>query len=182
MGLKGGHVFTLNIDCQLPHDAILGDEGRGFRTAMQVLDNGRIEVAAQCLGLAGAAMDAAIAYAKDRVIGGQPLTERQGIRWMIADMGVAYRSALLLSQDAARQRQAAHDGAGGRFSLASAMAKLAASEAAGRIADTALQLHGGYGYTRDFPIERINRDLRIMRIYEGSSEIQRIIISGNMLA
>ncbi len=182
MGLKGGHVFTLNIDCQLPHDAILGDEGRGFRTAMQVLDNGRIEVAAQCLGLAGAAMDAAIAYAKDRVIGGQPLTERQGIRWMIADMGVAYRSALLLSQDAARQRQAAHDGVGGRFSLASAMAKLAASEAAGRIADTALQLHGGYGYTRDFPIERINRDLRIMRIYEGSSEIQRIIISGNMLA
>lgn len=182
MGLKGGHVFTLNIDCQLPHDAILGDEGRGFRTAMQVLDNGRIEVAAQCLGLAGAAMDAAIAYAKDRVIGGQPLTERQGIRWMIADMGVAYRSALLLSQDAARQRQAAHDGAGGRFSLASAMAKLAASEAAGRIADTALQLHGGYGYTRDFPIERINRDLRIMRIYEGSSEIQRIIISGIMLA
>ena len=182
MGLKGGHVFTLNIDCQLPADAVLGDEGKGFRTAMQVLDNGRIEVAAQCLGLAGAAMDAAIAYAKDRVIGGQALSDRQGIRWMIADMGVVYRQALLLSQDAARQRQAAHDGTGGRFSLAAAMAKLAASEAAGRIADCALQLHGGYGYTRDFPIERINRDLRIMRIYEGSSEIQRNIISGNMLA
>ncbi|UFM65369.1 acyl-CoA dehydrogenase family protein [Paracoccus sp. MA] len=181
MGLKGGHVFTLNLDCQLPEDALLGEEGRGFRTAMQVLDNGRIEVAAQCLGLAKAAMDAAIAYAKDRVIGGERLTDRQGIRWMIADMGVAFRQALLLSQDAARQRQQAHDH-GGRFSLASSMAKLAASEAAGRIADTALQLHGGYGYTRDFPIERINRDLRIMRIYEGSSEIQRIIISGNMLA
>jgi butyryl-CoA dehydrogenase len=182
MGLKGGHVFTLNIDCQLPEGALLGDEGRGFRTAMQVLDNGRIEVAAQCLGLAGAAMDAAIAYAKDRVIGGQTLTDRQGIRWMIADMGLAYRSALLISQDAARQRQAAHEGAGGRFSLAAATAKLAASEAAGKIADTALQLHGGYGYTRDFAVERINRDLRIMRIYEGSSEIQRNIISGNMLA
>lgn len=182
MGLKGGHVFTLNIDCQLPADAVLGDEGKGFRTAMQVLDNGRIEVAAQCLGLAGAAMEAAIAYAKDRVIGGQALTDRQGIRWMIADMGVAYRQALLIAQDAARQRQAAHEGTGGRFSLAAAMAKLAASEAAGRIADTALQLHGGYGYTRDFPVERINRDLRIMRIYEGSSEIQRNIISGNMLA
>ncbi|WP_062562019.1 acyl-CoA dehydrogenase family protein [Paracoccus aminovorans] len=181
MGLKGGHVFTLNLDCQLPEDALLGEEGRGFRTAMQVLDNGRIEVAAQCLGLAKAAMDAAIAYAKDRVIGGERLTDRQGIRWMIADMGVAWRSALLLSQDAARQRQHAHDH-GGRFSLASSMAKLAASEAAGKIADTALQLHGGYGYTRDFPIERIARDLRIMRIYEGSSEIQRIIISGNMLA
>lgn len=181
MGLKGGQVFTLNLDCQLPHDALLGEEGKGFRTAMQVLDNGRIEVAAQCLGLAKAAMDAAIAYAKDRVIGGERLSDRQGIRWMIADMGVAYRQALLISQDAARQRQQAHDH-GGRFSLASSMAKLAASEAAGKIADTALQLHGGYGYTRDFPIERINRDLRIMRIYEGSSEIQRIIISGNMLA
>jgi butyryl-CoA dehydrogenase len=146
-----------------------------------VLDNGRIEVAAQCLGLAGAAMDAAIAYAKERVIGGIALSERQGIRWMIADMGVAWRSALLLSQEAARQRDLAHEH-GGRFSLASSMAKLGASEAAGKIADTALQLHGGYGYTRDFPIERINRDLRIMRIYEGSSEIQRIIISGNMLA
>jgi len=181
MGLKGGQVFTLNIDCHLPEDALLGEEGKGFRTAMQVLDNGRIEVAAQCLGLAEAAMQAAIDYTKDRVIGGQLLSDRQGIRWMIADMGLAYRQALLLSQDAARQRQAAHHG-GGRFSLASSMAKLAASEAAGKIADTALQLLGGYGYTRDFPIERINRDLRIMRIYEGSSEIQRIIISGNMLA
>lgn len=181
MGLRGGHVFTLNLDCHLPPEALLGDEGRGFRTAMQVLDNGRIEVAAQCLGLAEAAMTAAIGYARDRVIGGQALSDRQGIRWMIADMGVAYRSALLLAQDAARQRQAAHHG-GGRFSLAASMAKLAASEAAGKVADTALQLHGGYGYTRDFPIERINRDLRIMRIYEGSSEIQRIIISGNMLA
>jgi butyryl-CoA dehydrogenase len=181
MGLKGGHVFTLNIDCQLPEGALLGEEGKGFRTAMQVLDNGRIEVAAQCLGLAEAAMNAAIAYAKDRIIGGMPLAERQGIRWMIADMGLAFRTALLLSLEAARQRDLAHEH-GGRFSLASAMAKLGASEAAGKIADTALQLHGGYGYTRDFPIERINRDLRIMRIYEGSSEIQRIIISGNMLA
>ncbi|MDK1374667.1 MULTISPECIES: acyl-CoA dehydrogenase family protein [unclassified Sinorhizobium] len=180
MGLKGGHVFTLNIDCHLPADALLGEEGSGFRTAMQVLDNGRIEVAAQCLGMAEAAMKAAIGYAKDRIIGGQPLSDRQGIRWMIADMGLAYRSALLVAQDAARQRDLAHAG-GGRFSLAASMAKLHASEAAGRIADCALQLHGGYGYTRDFPIERINRDLRIMRIYEGSSEIQRIIISGQML-
>lgn len=181
MGLKGGHVFTLNLDCVLPESALLGEEGKGFRIAMQVLDNGRIEVAAQCLGLAGAAMNAAVAYAKDRIIGGSALSERQGIRWMIADMGLAFHSALLLSQEAARQRDLAHQH-GGRFSLASSMAKLGASEAAGKIADTALQLHGGYGYTRDFPIERINRDLRIMRIYEGSSEIQRIIISGTMLA
>jgi len=181
MGLKGGHVFTLNLDCPLPEHALLGEEGKGFRTAMQVLDNGRIEVAAQCLGLAGAAMNAAIAYAKERIIGGMPLSERQGIRWMIADMALAYHSALLLSQEASRQRDLAHHH-GGRFSLAASMAKLGASEAAGKIADIALQIHGGYGYTRDFPIERINRDLRIMRIYEGSSEIQRMIISGNMLA
>lgn len=181
MGLKGGHVFTLNLDCYLPEDALLGAEGKGFHTAMKVLDNGRIEVAAQCLGLAEAAMKAAIAYAKDRIIGGKPLTDRQGIRWMIADMGVAFTGARLLAQEAARQRDACH-GTNGRFSLVSSMAKLQASEAAGRIADTALQLLGGYGYTRDFPVERINRDLRIMRIYEGSSEIQRVIISGHMLA
>lgn len=181
MGLKGGHVFTLNIDIHLPEGALLGAEGTGFRTAMKVLDNGRIEVAAQCLGLAEAAMKAAINYAKERVIGGAALADRQGIRWMIADMGLAWQQALLLAQDAARQRDLAHH-TGARFSLASAMAKLAASEAAGKIADTALQIHGGYGYTRDFPVERIVRDLRIMRIYEGSSEIQRIIISGQMLA
>src|SRR5690606_4308334 len=167
--------------CTLPEHALLGEEGKGFRTAMQVLDNGRIEVAAQCLGLAGAAMNAAIVYAKERIIGGMPLSERQGIRWMIAGMALAYHSALLLSQEASRQRDLAHHH-GGRFSLAASMAKLGASEAAGKIADIALQIHGGYGYTRDFPIERINRDLRIMRIYEGSSEIQRMIISGNMLA
>jgi len=181
MGLKGGHVFMLNLDCDLPADALLGEEGKGFRTAMEVLDNGRIEVAAQCLGLAKAAMTAAIDYAGQRRIGGQILSDRQGIRWMIADMGVAYHAAMLVAQDAARQRDLAHQH-GGRFSLAASMAKLLASESAGKIADTALQLFGGYGYTRDFPIERINRDLRIMRIYEGSSEIQRIIISGTMLA
>lgn len=181
MGLKGGHVFTLNLDCDLPEAAILGEPGRGFRTAMQVLDSGRIEVAAQCMGLADAAMRTAIAYTRERIVGGMKLSDRQGIRWMIADMGTAFRAALLLAQEAARQRDLARR-QGGRFSLAASMAKLAASEAAARIADTALQLLGGYGYTRDFPIERINRDLRIMRIYEGSSEIQRNIISGIMLA
>lgn len=181
MGLKGGHVFTLNLDCDLPEAAILGEPGRGFRTAMQVLDSGRIEVAAQCMGLADAAMRTAVAYARERIVGGMKLSDRQGIRWMIADMGTAFRAALLLAQEAARQRDLARR-QGGRFSLAASMAKLAASEAAARIADTALQLLGGYGYTRDFPIERINRDLRIMRIYEGSSEIQRNIISGIMLA
>ena len=178
MGLKGGHVFTLNIDCHLPAEALLGEaEGQGFKTAMKVLDNGRVEVAAQCLGMAEAALGAAKTYARDRVIGGEALAAKQGIRWMLADMGLELQAARLMALEAARQRDL-----GNRFSTAAAMAKLKASEAAGHVADAALQIHGGYGYTRDFPLERITRDLRIMRIYEGSSEIQRNIIAGHMLA
>ena len=177
MGLKGGHVFTLNIDCHLPESALLGQEGQGFKTAMKVLDNGRVEVAAQCIGMAQATLDAAKLYAQDRVIGGEALSAKQGIRWMLADMALELQSARLLALEAARRRAL-----GERFSEAAAMAKLKASEAADMVADTALQIHGGYGYTRDFPVERITRDLRIMRIYEGSSEIQRNIIAGHMLA
>lgn len=177
MGLKGGHVFPLSLDCHLPAEALLGKEGNGFRTAMKVLDNGRVEVAAQCIGMAQAALDAAKAYAQERVIGGEALSEKQGIRWMLADMALELQAARLMALEAARRREQ-----GERFSNAAAMAKLKASEAAGKVADTALQIHGGYGYTRDFPIERITRDLRIMRIYEGSSEIQRNIIAGHLLA
>lgn len=178
MGLKGGHIFTLSLDCHLPEDALLGGvEGQGFKTAMKVLDNGRVEVAAQCIGMAEAALEHALAYAKDRVIGGEALSQKQGIRWMLANMGLELQAARLMALEAARQRAL-----GLRFSMAAAMAKLKASEAADMIADTALQIHGGYGYTRDFPIERITRDLRIMRIYEGSSEIQRNIIAGHLLA
>lgn len=177
MGLKGGHVFTLNIDCELPEDALLGEAGQGFKTAMKVLDNGRVEVAAQCIGMAQAALDAASDYAKGRVIGGEALSDKQGIRWMLADMALELQSARLMALEAARRREL-----GERFSDAAAMAKLKASEAADMVADTALQIHGGYGYTRDFPIERLTRDLRIMRIYEGSSEIQRNIIAGHLLA
>ncbi len=177
MGLKGGHVFSLALDCHLPAEALLGEEGSGFRTAMKVLDNGRVEVAAQCIGMAQAALDAAKAYASDRVIGGEALSAKQGIRWMLADMALDLYGARLMALEAARQRDT-----GARFSEAAAMAKLKASEAADRVADAALQIHGGYGYTRDFPIERLTRDLRIMRIYEGSSEIQRNIIAGHLLA
>ncbi|GIT88079.1 acyl-CoA dehydrogenase family protein [Roseobacter sp. OBYS 0001] len=177
MGLKGGHVFSLTLDCHLPAEALLGEEGSGFRTAMKVLDNGRVEVAAQCIGMAQAALNAAKAYASDRVIGGEALSAKQGIRWMLADMALDLYGARLMALEAARQRDT-----GARFSEAAAMAKLKASEAADRVADAALQIHGGYGYTRDFPIERLTRDLRIMRIYEGSSEIQRNIIAGHLLA
>lgn len=181
MGLRGGHVFALSLDCHLPHDALLGAEGQGFRTAMKVLDNGRIEVAAMCLGIADAALKAAVAYAKNRSIGGTPLADRQGIRWQLADMALDYHAALMVAQDAARQREAAHNG-GPRFGLAAAQAKLLCSEMAHRVTDGALQIHGGYGYTRDLPLERHARDVRIMRIYEGSSEIQRNIIAAHLLA
>ena len=181
MGLKGGHVFTLSLDCQLPDSALLGGEGQGFKTAMKVLDNGRIEVAAMCLGIAGAALKAATAYVKDRIIGGEPLANRQGIRWQLADMAVDHQAALMVAQDAARQREAAHHG-GPRFSLAASQTKLLCSEMAHRVTDGALQIHGGYGFTRDLPLERYARDVRIMRIYEGSSEIQRNIIAAHLLA
>ncbi len=176
MGLRGGHVFELTFDCRLPEASRIGPEGSGFRTAMKVLDNGRIEVASMCLGIAEAALAAAIDWARQRRIGGQMLADYQGIQWMIADMGVKLRAARLLTEDAARKR-----GTGARYALEAAMAKLHASEAAGEIADRALQIHGGYGYTAALPLERWVRDLRIMRIYEGSSEIQRTIIARHLL-
>jgi butyryl-CoA dehydrogenase len=176
MGLRGGHVFPISFDCHVPAENRLGDEGTGFRTAMKVLDNGRIEVAAQATGIARAALDAAVAYAKEREVGGQPISTFQGLQWMLADSATELAAARALGLQAARKR-----GTGERFSSESAFAKLYASEAAWRIADRALQIHGGYGYTRDFPLERYLRDLRIFRIYEGSSEIQRTIIARDLL-
>jgi butyryl-CoA dehydrogenase len=177
MGLRGGHVFELSFDCRIAGSQRLGPEGSGFRTAMRVLDNGRIEVAAMCLGIAQAALDAGVRWAEQRRVGGQALADYQGIQWMLADMATELRAARLLTEDAARRR-----GAQARYSLEASMAKLFASEAAGRIADRALQIHGGYGYTGDLPLERYVRDLRIMRIYEGSSEIQRTIIARALTA
>ncbi len=176
MGLRGGHVWELELDLWVPAENRVGAEGTGFRTAMKVLDNGRLEVAAMCIGIAQAALDHATAWAKSRIIGGEPLANRQGIRWQLADMALDLQSSRLLALEAARQRQN-----GERFSQAASMAKLHASEMAGRVTDAALQIHGGYGFTRDFPLERFARDVRIMRIYEGSSEIQRNIIAANLL-
>ena len=176
MGLRGGHVFAVSFDCYVPAEFLIGAEGSGFRTAMKVLDNGRIEVAAQATGIAMAALDAAISYAKERKVGGIPISEFQGLQWMLADCATELAAARALGMQAAVKR-----GTGQRYSSESAIAKLYASEAAWRIADRALQIHGGYGYTKDFPLERYLRDLRIFRIYEGSSEIQRTIIARDLL-
>ncbi|WP_207100170.1 acyl-CoA dehydrogenase family protein [Paracoccus shandongensis] len=178
MGLRGGHVFGVTFDdCFVPEENRIGPEGTGFRTAMKVLDNGRIEVAAQATGIAEAALNAAISYAKERQVGGHPIADFQGLQWMLADSANDLAAARALGLAAARLR-----GTGARYSTESAHAKLFASEAAWRIADRALQIHGGYGYCRDFPLERYLRDLRIFRIYEGSSEIQRTIIARGLLA
>ena len=175
MGLRGSPVYEFVIDAIVPADALLGAEGEGFTTAMRVLDRGRIEVAAMSLGISKAALDAAVAWAGERRINDKPLNRLQGIAFKLADMYTKYRSAWLLTMDAAELRDAEVD-----FTLSSATAKLAASEAAAFIADEALQIHGGYGFTRDFPLERYVRDARIYRIYEGSSEIQRTIISRSL--
>lgn len=168
MGLRGSPVYEITFDVELPHEALLGSEGCGFTTAMQVLDRGRIEVAAMSLGVSRSALDAAVAWSKSRRINGKPIAALQAIAFKIADMHARYRSALLVTLEAAESRDTGED-----FTIRSATAKLVASEAAAFITDEALQVHGGYGFTRDFPLERYARDVRIFRIYEGSSEIDR---------
>lgn len=176
MGIRGGHAFEVAFDAvQVPAQNRLGAEGTGFKTAMKVLDNSRLDVAATALGIAEAALDAAIAWARERQVGGEALGSKQGIQWMLADMKLRLEASWGLTLQALALRQA-----GQPFTLQSAMAKLHASEMVGFVADAALQIHGGYGFTRALPLERYVRDARILRIYEGSSEIQRNII-GRML-
>lgn len=178
MGIRGAHAFEVSFDNVIvPLSGRLGPEGSGFRTAMKVLDNSRLDVAATSLGLAQAALDAAASWVKDRLVCGEPLATRQGIQWMLADMKLRLEAAWGLTLQATALRTAGLD-----FTQQSAMAKLYASEMVGFVTDAALQLHGGYGYTREMPLERYVRDARILRIYEGSSEIQRTIIARAVLA
>lgn len=176
MGLRGSTIYELALNCWLPESALLGEENKGFHTAMEVLDKGRVEVAASSLGIARAAMESALIWVKERQIGKKPLSAYQGTQWRIADMHTQLEAARLLTWHAAERRDS-----GERFSLQSATAKLFAAECAGFVTDAALQLHGGYGYIRDLPLERYVRDARILRIFEGTSEIQKIIISRAVL-
>lgn len=176
MGLKGGHVFEVSLDCVVPEENRLGAEGSGFRTALKVLDGGRLEIAACAIGIAEAALAASLAWVQQRRIGGVPIAELQGLQWMLADMATDIEAARHLAIAAATKRET-----GQRFSLEASMAKLFASEMAARVTDAAIQLHGGYGFTRALPLERYARDVRIFRIYEGSSEIQRNIIARTLL-
>ncbi|WP_397451789.1 acyl-CoA dehydrogenase family protein [Pseudomonas sp. NA-150] len=176
MGLRGSTIYELAIDCWLPASALLGVEGQGFNTAMAVLDRGRVEVAAMSLGIANAALQCSLSWVRERQIGSKPLAAYQGTQWRLADMYAQLESARMLTWKAAARRDS-----GERFSLESATAKLVAAECAGFVTDAALQLHGGYGYIRDLPLERFVRDARILRIFEGTSEVQKIIISRSLL-
>ena len=177
MGIKASSTTPLYFsDCRIPKDALLGKEGKGFNIAMAALDGGRIGIAAQALGIAQGAFDASIAYAKERVQFGKPLAALQAIQWMIADMATDIDAARLLVYRAAWMKDQ-----GLPYGTAASMAKLFASEASTRVADRAIQIHGGYGYTESYPVERAYRDAKITELYEGTSEVQRLVIAGSLL-
>jgi butyryl-CoA dehydrogenase len=163
-------------DCVVPAQNLLGVENEGFKYAMIALDGGRIGIACQALGIAKASIDAATAYAKEREQFGKPIASLQAIQWMLADMNTEYEAAWLLTYRAALMKDK-----GLRFTKEASMAKLKASETASFCADLAIQIHGGYGYIEEFNVERYYRDARITRIYEGTSEIQRLVIAQNCL-
>ncbi|HDR14227.1 MAG TPA: acyl-CoA dehydrogenase [Desulfobacteraceae bacterium] len=177
MGLRASDTAELIFeDCRVPEENLLGYEGDGFVIAMASLDGGRIGIASQSVGIAQACLDAAVEYAGTRVQFNRLISNFQGLRWMIADMAVQVEAARLLTFNAAAMKDR-----GLGFSSAASMAKLYASEMANRVAYDALQIHGGYGYMKDFPVERFYRDARVLTLYEGTSEIQRKVIADSIL-
>ncbi len=163
-------------DCEVPASNRIGAEGEGYKVALSTLDGGRIGIASQAIGIAQGALDAALAYAQQRQAFGHPIADFQAIQFMLADMATEVDAARLLARKAAWKQDT-----GARFSMEAAIAKLFASEMATRAAHKAIQIHGGYGYSREYPVERAYRDARITEIYEGTSEIQRLVIAAWVL-
>lgn len=181
MGIRGSSTCELVFqDCAVPAAQRLGGEGQGFRIALTLLDGGRIGIAAQALGIAEGAFEAALSYAQTRRQFGQPIANFQAIQWMLADMSTRIEAARLLTYRAAMAKDEAKK-TGGRYSREAAQAKLFASETAVWVADRAVQIHGGYGYMKEYPVERFYRDAKITEIYEGTSEVQRMVIAGALL-
>lgn len=177
MGLCASDTTDLVFEnCRIPAEDLLGQEGDGFKIAMTALDGGRIGIAAQSLGVAQAALDAAASYAKEREQFGQPISKFQGLRWMLADMATELEAARQLTFFAAGNKDR-----GKNYTMQASMAKLFASEMVNDVTAKALQIHGGYGYTKDYPVERYYRDARVFTIYEGTSEIQRVVIANHLL-
>lgn len=177
LGINASGTAELVLqDVRIPEEQRLGSEGEGFKIAMYTLDCGRIGIAAQALGIARGALEESIKFAKERVQFGKPIAEFQAIQWMIADMATEIDAARLLVRRAAFLKDSGH-----KFSKESSMAKLYAAETAMRATTKAIQIHGGYGYSKEYPVERYFRDAKITEIYEGTSEIQRLVISSNIL-
>jgi len=177
MGLRASNTVELLFeDCQVPKENLLGKEGLGFKIAMTALDSGRIGIASQALGITRACLDESIRYAKERKQFGKAISSFQAIQWMIADMATGIEAASLLTLSAAWRKDQ-----GMPFTKEASMAKLFASELANKSAYLAMQIHGGYGYLKDFKVERLYRDARATSIYEGTSEIQRIVIARELL-
>jgi alkylation response protein AidB-like acyl-CoA dehydrogenase len=177
MGLHGSSTVQLSLDgVEVADDDVLGRPGDGFKLAMAALDGGRIGIASQAIGIAGGALAAAVAYAAEREQFGTPIIKHQAIGNMLADCATWMDAARLMTLRAAWRKDR-----GLPFSHQASMAKLFSTERAIRTCDTAIQVHGGYGYTRDFPVERAYRDVRVTAIYEGTSEIQRIVIARHLL-
>ena len=173
MGIRGSSTCDLIFeDCIVPKENLLGKEGKGFKIAMQTLDGGRIGIASQALGIAQGALDKAIQYMKERVQFGKTLDKFQGLQWMVADMATQIDAARLLVRRAAFN----HD-VGLPFTKEAAMAKLYASEVAMDVTTKCVQIYGGYGYIREYPMERMMRDAKITEIYEGTSEVQRMVVA-----
>ena len=173
MGIRGSNTVALQFEgCRIPKSALLGEPNQGFRIAMMALDGGRIGISSQAIGIARAALEKSVVYAKDRKQFGKAIAEFQAIQWKLADMKTELDAATLLCLRAATMKEK-----GVPFSREASMAKLFASEAAVRICNEAVQIHGGYGYIREFPVERYLRDVRVTTIYEGTSEVQRIVIA-----
>ena len=177
MGIRGAAVSELVLeDVRVPETAILGKLGEGFKIAMMGLDGGRIGIASQACGVAFGAIEEAVKYSGERVQFGRPINANQGIQWYLADMATTAEAAWLLTLKAASLRQQ-----GLPCTTEAAMAKWKAAEAACYCCDLALQIHGGYGYMKDYAIERMYRDARILRIYEGTSEVQKMVIARNVI-
>jgi alkylation response protein AidB-like acyl-CoA dehydrogenase len=177
MGLHGSSTAQIVLEgVEVGDDQILAAPGRGFALAMMALDGGRIGISSQAIGIARGALEAAIRYAGERKTFGQPIIKHQAVGNMLADAATWLDAATLMTLRAAAAKEGKQP-----FSQLAAMAKLFATEHAWKICDIALQVHGGYGYVRDFPVERALRDVRVTRIYEGTSEIQRIVIARNLM-
>jgi hypothetical protein len=177
MGIRASSTVSLAFDgCEVPDSARLGTIGEGFHIALSALDGGRIGIGAQATGTIRAAFEASARYARERVAFGRPIAEHEAIRFMLADMATDHDAARLLTLRAAAEKDA-----GRQFTHEAAMAKLFASEAAQRAVSRAVQIHGGYGYVEGFPVERLFRDARVQTLYEGTSEIQRLVIARELL-